>query len=92
MKNPPDGVVDGLGFGKGLMTTFMSDDPEAGCKETGEKAVERPKGKSGKRVEGRVGEGNNGGVNERVEQRGGLVEGTNDGKVPEAVCGLGWTR
>ena len=73
------------------MTAFMSNDPEAGCKEAGEETIERPEGESGKRVESRVGEGDDGGVNERVEERSGLVNGSNDGKVPKTVHRLGWT-
>jgi hypothetical protein len=34
VQNPSDGVVDLLALGKGLVTTFVGDDPETGSEET----------------------------------------------------------
>lgn len=34
VQDPSDGVVDLLALGKGLVTTFVGDDPETGSEET----------------------------------------------------------
>lgn len=85
MDNPANGVVNGLGFGEGLMATFVTNDPEPSCKKTSPEAVERPEGETGEAVGIGMREVNNSGVNERVEEGRGLVNATNYESVPNAV-------
>ena len=54
MKDPADSVVDELGFRKGLVTTFVSNDPEAGCWQAGGESIERPERIIENRVESRM--------------------------------------
>ncbi len=46
MEDPPSCIVQGLGRGEGLMTTFVRDDPETCAEEALEDGVEGPEGKA----------------------------------------------
>lgn len=51
MEDPTDSVVDHLGLGEGLVTTFVGDDPETGSEETSEESVKCPDREFGEGVE-----------------------------------------
>ena len=55
MQNPTDGVVNRLRLGEGLMSTLMSDDPNACGEQTRPEAVQRPEGDSRSSVQVWVG-------------------------------------
>ena len=67
MEDEANGVVDGLGFGEGLVATLVGDDPEAGGEETCPEAVDCPESESGGAVGVGVGEGDDGWIDEGVE-------------------------
>lgn len=50
VKNPANSVVDGLRLRECLVTTFMSNNPEAGGYETSSKCVQRPDRELGEEV------------------------------------------
>lgn len=54
MQHPTDDVVEELGLGKGLMSAFVSNDPQACSHEAGPKAIKRPKGELDSAVEERM--------------------------------------
>lgn len=63
----------------------MTNNPETGRKETSPEPIERPERKSNEAVGVRMGEFDNGRINERVEVSRSLVDATNDEGIPEAV-------
>ena len=81
VKNPADKVVDRLGLREGLVTTFMCDNPETGCKETGEESIERPDRELGEGVEMGAWKSNLLWSNERVKVLGSLPNATNSNQV-----------
>jgi hypothetical protein len=59
VENPTDGVVDELGLGVGLVTTFVGNDPKTGGDETSPEGIQGPERELGGAVEDRVWELNN---------------------------------
>ena len=81
MEDPTDGIVDKLGLGVGLVTTFVGDDPKAGGDETSPEGIERPERKFGGTVEDRVWELNNLRVNTGIEKSGSLIDSSQGNKI-----------
>jgi len=85
VEDPADGVVHQLGLGEGLVTTFMGDDPKAGCDETGPEGVQRPEGELGGPVKDRVWELDDFRVDTGIEKRGSLVDSSQGSKIRDDV-------
>ena len=81
VEDPTDKVVNRFGLGESLMTTFMCDNPETGCKETGEESIERPDRELGEGVEMGAWKSNLLWSNERVKVLGSLPNATNSNQV-----------
>ena len=54
MEDPTDGVVDEFRLWEGLVTTFVSDDPQTGCKQPSNETIHCPEGDPGSSVKARV--------------------------------------
>jgi len=74
MKDPANAVIDKLGLRKRLMTTLVSNNPKASCKETRAEAVECPKREACSGIEQRVREGKMRWGNKSVQITCGLVD------------------
>jgi hypothetical protein len=85
VEDPTDGVVDCLRLGKRLVTALVGDDPETSGEETGPEGIERPEGETCDGIEERMGQGQRGRVDERVQVLSQPVEAVDDRHVPDAV-------
>lgn len=84
MEDPTDGVVDELGLGVGLVTTFVGNDPKTGGNETSPEGIRRPKRKFCGAVEDRVWELDNFRVDTGVEKSSGLVDSSQGNEIRDS--------
>lgn len=84
MEDPTDGVVNELGLGVGLVTTFVGNDPKTGGDETSPEGIYRPKRKLGGAVEDRGWELNNFRVDTGIEKSSGLVDSSQGNEIRDA--------
>ena len=85
MENPADSVVDCFRLGEGLMSTLVSDNPNAGGEQTCPEAVQRPEGDSRGSVQVWVWQRDNGRIDEGFNVGGGLVDAPDHEQVPKAL-------
>jgi hypothetical protein len=84
VQDPSDGVVDGLGLGKGLMTAFMGNDPKTSGDQASGEPVHSPESDARSGIEIGRREAQVFGRDERVDICHTLVEASEEKEVPDA--------
>lgn len=85
MKDPSNCVVDKLRLRVCLVPALVRNNPETGGDKTDGESVQRPKREAGKGVQVRTGQGDVVGGDTRVEERGALVDNSQEDEIPDTV-------
>jgi hypothetical protein len=83
VKDPANGVVDGLALRKRLMTTFMCNNPESSRHQASSESVNRPQREPGSSV--KVWARELKGVDKRVSEFDSLVKAGKKDRIPNSV-------
>lgn len=83
MKDPSNRVVNEFGFRKGLVTTFMSEDPKTCHNQTSGERVERPHSESASTVKDRIRQIDDARLHQRVRICSRLVDACEQEEIPD---------